>query len=478
MARRPRELNDQLLPAGIALIVAIVAIVAGLASASLALGLWVILVVFFTTPGDRDEAIALAVPTAIGLAVAGAGWLAGLSVSPAFGLGFLAAIVSAYFVGDFRRRPGLFTVPVLVAIIAWAWITRPPFSWTFGLVVAAGTTSAFLTNGRYAIRRILGIIPILLVVSFIVFSLMASLPGDPAINILGPSATPDAVARVRTELGLDEPFLDRYGIWLGDAVVGDLGESVQLREEVADGISRSLTPSLQLMLYSLILAVVISFPLGIYTAYRNGQVQDRLVNTVMLGFFAVPPFVLAIFLLLFLAIGGLSLFGAQFGFKVLPAATYVPLGESVVDHFKHMLLPSLSLALGQSAIFMRLLRSDMIGTLRLPFIDLARSKGIPTRTILVRHALRPSMFTLITVMGFTIGTLIGGALITEVIFTLPGIGTYMFTAISQRDFIVVQGGTMAISTLYILILVMVDFLYLALDPRIRTGGSGLGGSGG
>jgi peptide/nickel transport system permease protein len=127
---------------------------------------------------------------------------------------------------------------------------------------------------------------------------------------------------------------------------------------------------------------------------------------------------------------------------------------------------------------MRLLRSDMIATLRLPFIDLARSKGLSTSRILWRHALRPSMFTLLTVMSFTIGSLIGGAIITEVIFTLPGIGSYMLESITRRDYIAVQGGTLVIATLYILVLVMVDFLYLALDPRLRTSGSGLGGTGG
>lgn len=469
MAGSDRELSEQLIPAAVALGIAVLVIVFGLASASLALGLWAVVAVFTSAPGSRDEAIGLAIPVAVGLVVALVAWGVAFTVSPAFGLGLIAAVAVSYAIPEFRRRPSLFTLPVVVAIIAWAWITRPPVSWTFGLMMLAGTTSAYLTNGRYAVRRILGIVPILLVVSFIVFSLMASLPGDPAINILGPSATPDAVARVRTELGLDEPFVTRYGNWLGDAVMGDLGESILLRETVADGVSRSITPSLQLMLYSLILAVLISFPLGIWAAYRSGQTQDRVINTVMLGFFAVPPFVLAIFFVLFLAIGGMSFFGAQIGLEVLPGARYVPLGQSVTDHFRHMLLPALSLALGQSAIFMRLLRSDMIGTLRLPFIDLARSKGLPTTRILVRHALRPSMFTLITVMGFTIGTLIGGALITEVIFTLPGIGTYMFNAITQRDFIAVQGGTMVISTMYILILVLVDFLYLALDPRIRTG---------
>jgi len=363
-----------------------------------------------------------------------------------------------------------------VAVVVWAWFARPSFFVTFGLVFLVGTVAAFLTNGRYALQRILGIIPILLVVSFIVFTLMATLPGDPAINILGPAATPDAVERVNAELGLDEPFFNRYGNWLGDAVMGDLGESIQLREDISAGVSRTITVSLQLMTYALILAVLIAFPLGVYTAYRNGQRQDRTINTIMLGFFAVPPFVLALVLVLFLAIGGLDIFGVTIGGKWLPGARYVPFGESVVDHFKHMLLPSFALALGISAVFMRLLRSDMIATLRLPFIDLARSKGVSPTRILWRHALRPSMFTLLTVMGFTVGALIGGSVITEIIFSLPGIGSYMFGAIISRDFIAVQGGTMVIATLYILILVMVDFLYLALDPRLRTGGgTGLGG---
>lgn len=376
-----------------------------------------------------------------------------------------------------REKPGPFAAGAILVVVVWAWFARPPVSWTLGLIMLIGTIAAFLTNGRYALRRILGIIPILLVVSFVVFSLMASLPGDPAINILGPAATPDAVERINAELGLDEPFFNRYGNWLGDAVMGDLGESVQLREEVADGISRTITVSLQLMAYALILAILIAFPLGVYTAYRNGQRQDRAINTVMLGFFAIPPFVLAITLVLFLAIGGIEIGGFDAGFKILPGARYVPLGQSVGDHFKHMLLPSISLSLGISAVFMRLLRSDMIATLRLPFIDLARSKGVSPTRILWRHALRPSMFTLLTVMGFTVGALMGGSVIIELIFGLPGVGTYLFGGIVSRDFIIVQGGTMVIATLYILILTMVDFLYLAIDPRLRTGGGGgLGGS--
>ena len=366
-----------------------------------------------------------------------------------------------------RDQLGRIVAAALLATIAWAWFWRPPFSWTFAVMVVIGTAAAGIADGRYALRRIASVIPVLVGVSFVVFALMASLPGDPAINILGPASTADQIEIVRTELGLDEPFFNRYGNWLGGVLTGDLGTSIVLREDVADGVSRSMTPTLQIMAYSVVLALATAIPLGIWAGYRQGTKTDASINNVMLGFLATPNFVLAVMLVLFLAIGGLSVAGNEIGFRVLPAARYVPLGEDVVLHFKHMLLPSLALAMGQAAVFMRLLRSDMIATLRLPFIDLARSKGLPTRRILWRHALRPSSFTLLTVVGLTVGLLIGGALIVEFIFTIPGVGAYIFLGVTQRDFIAVQGGVLVISTLYIVVLTMSDFLYLALDPRLR-----------
>ena len=367
-----------------------------------------------------------------------------------------------------KDNVGRFAAVAILATVAWAWLWRPPLSWTFGLMVLFGVTAALLTDVRYTVQRLVGVIPVLLVVSFLVFSLLASLPGDPAINILGPAATPDAVKLVNEELGLDQPFFNRYGNWLGDVVAGDLGSSVLLREDIADGMSRSLTPTLQLMAYSLVLAVAIAIPLAIYSAYRVGSSFDRGSNYVMLSFLATPNFVLAVFLVLFLAVGGVSVFGTTVGVDWLPAARYVPLGDNVVLHFKHLALPTVALALGQAAVYMRLLRSDMIATLRLPFIDLARSKGLTNRRILWRHALRPSSFTTITVMGLLIGSLIGGALIIEFIFTIPGVGSYIFLGVTQRDFIAVQGGVLVIATLFIAVLTMTDFLYLALDPRLRS----------
>ncbi|HCB33916.1 MAG TPA: peptide ABC transporter [Acidimicrobiaceae bacterium] len=359
-----------------------------------------------------------------------------------------------------------------VAAVAWAWVARPPLSWTFGVLMAVGVGAAAITDGRYVLRRVAAVVPVLLAVSFLIFALMASLPGDPAINILGPAATPDAVKFVNEELGLDQPFFNRYGNWLGDVVAGDLGSSVLLRESIADGMSRSMTPTLQLMAYSLVISLTVAVPVGIYSAYRVGGRFDRSSNYLMLGFLAMPNFVFAVLLVLFLAIGGVSVAGTTVGGDWLPATRYVPLGENVVLHFKHLALPSIALALGQSAVLMRLLRSDMIATLRLPFIDLARSKGLTDNRILWRHALRPSSFTSLTVMGLLVGALIGGALIIEFIFVLPGVGSYVFLGVSQRDFIAVQGGVLVISTLFIAVLTMTDFLYLALDPRLRTAAAG------
>lgn len=366
-----------------------------------------------------------------------------------------------------KRNIGRIVLTGLVLVILFAWFARPPFSWTFGLLILVGAFGALVTDANYAARRIFSLIPVLLIVSFVVFSLMSSLPGDPALTILGAGATAESIAQLNQELGFDQPFFNRYGNWMGDVIVGDLGTSRILREDVADGISRSITPTLQLMAYSLILAVLIAVPAGMYSGYKNGTRQDRIISYTMLGFLAIPNFVLALVLVLFLAVGGITIFGIDIGFRWLPAARYVPIGAGWSDHLKHMLLPSLSLAMSQAAVFMRLLRSDMIGTLRLPFIDLARSKGLKTGRILFRHALRPSSFTLITVMGLSVGSLIGGALITEYVFTLPGVGSYIFTGIFKRDFVAVQGAVLVISTLFVVVLTFSDLLYLALDPRLK-----------
>ncbi len=367
-----------------------------------------------------------------------------------------------------RRNTGKLTLAACVAVVTWAWLARPPVSWTLGALVAVGTVASAVVSLRLTLRRLAATVPVLLVVSFVVFALQASLPGDPAVVILGIGATPEAVAELRAELGLDLPLFERYLAWLGDAVVGDLGHSVLLREDVADGMSRTITPTLQLLSYSVVLALAIAVPLGMYAAYRANSAVDRAASYAMLGALAMPNFVVAVLLVLLLAVGGITVFGVTVGGHWLPAARYVPIGESWWLHAKHMALPSLSLAVGLAAIVMRLLRAEAIGTLRLPFIDLARSKGLSVNRVLWGHAFRPSTFTPLTVLGLAMGALIGGSLVIEFLFAIPGVGSYIFAGASTRDFLAVQGGALVVSTLFIVILTMLDFAYVAIDPRLRS----------
>lgn len=269
------------------------------------------------------------------------------------------------------------------------------------------------------------------------------------------------------EFHLDEPLHTRYLLWLSDAVRGDLGRSAISNQEVSEAIANAIPVSLQLMLYAQILALVLAIPAGVYAAYRANRRGDRVTSTIALGALSVPNFVLAIVLTLFLALGGFVFLGRNWGVEWFPASRYVAFGEDPILHFKHMTLPALSLALAQAAGYMRVLRSDMVGTLQENFITTAKAKGVRDRRILWSHALRPSSFTLMTVLGVNTATLIGGSLIIETIFTLPGLGTTIGTAIFQKDFLVVQGVVVVIAVGFVLINFLVDLLYAALDPRVR-----------
>jgi peptide/nickel transport system permease protein len=236
---------------------------------------------------------------------------------------------------------------------------------------------------------------------------------------------------------------------------------------VASAIAKAIPITLQLMLYAQILALVFAIPMGVYAAYKANKRGDRIASTVALFGLSIPNFVLAVVLILFFALGGVSVFGHQVGGEALPASRYVYFGNDPVEHFKSMLLPTIALAAGLGAGYMRILRSDMIATLQENFITTAKAKGVPDRRILWGHALRPSSFTLLTVFGVQTATLIGGALLIETIFALPGLGTVLGTAIFQKDFLVVQGVVVVIAVGFVLINFLVDLLYAALDPRVR-----------
>jgi peptide/nickel transport system permease protein len=215
--------------------------------------------------------------------------------------------------------------------------------------------------------------------------------------------------------------------------------------------------SLQLLLYAEVIALVIAIPLGIIAAYRAGTWLDRFLSSGAFASLAVPDFVLALVMIFYL---GVKL-------KWFPVLGYVHFSTSPSEHFKSMFMPALSLALAQAAVYMRLLRSDMIATLQEDYILMARSQGLPTRRILLRHALRPSSFSLLTVAGISVGTLIGGAIVIEAIFTLPGVGLTVFQAISERQYIAVQACVALIGCGYVVVNFVVDMLYMVLDPRVR-----------
>jgi peptide/nickel transport system permease protein len=324
-------------------------------------------------------------------------------------------------------------------------------------------------NGPYVLRKLVVVIPTLFVVTAFTFYLQSGRGDkrDLAFNILGPGATESGVDAIVKEFHLDEPVYTRYMLWLSDALRGDLGRSAIQGQEVSTAIANAMPVTLQLMLYAQIVALLIAVPLGVYAAYRANRRGDRLASGVALTALSVPNFVLGILLILFLALGGIAIAGHQISGEFLPASRYIPFGEDPVEHFKHMALPTIAIAIGVSAAYMRVLRSDMISTLQESFITTAKAKGVPDRRILWGHALRPSSFTLLTVFGVNTATLVGGALVIENIFSLPGLGTQIGTAIFSKDFLVVQGVVVVIAVGFILINFLVDLLYAVLDPRVR-----------
>lgn len=368
------------------------------------------------------------------------------------------------------RNPGTTTALAAVAVLVIGGFAGVPMLWVFLVSFALVVLGATMVNGPAVLRRLVVVIPTIFLVTVFTFYLQNGRGSkrDLAFILLGPGATEEGVARIMEEFHLNEPMHTRYLLWLSDALRGDLGNSAISQQKVSTAIANAIPVSLQLMLYAQIVALLIAIPTGVYAAYRANRRGDRVTSTVALAALSVPNFVLAIVLVLFFALGGITLWGFDLGTKALPATRYTPFGENPIEHFKHMLLPTLALAFGQAATYMRVLRSDMISTLQENFITTAKAKGVPDRKILWGHALRPSSFTLLTVFGVNTATLIGGTLIIETIFGLPGLGSTIGTAIFSKDFIVVQGVVVVIAVGFVLINFLVDLLYAVLDPRVRN----------
>jgi peptide/nickel transport system permease protein len=308
-------------------------------------------------------------------------------------------------------------------------------------------------------RRLLYLVPVLLAVSMLTFVIASLLPGDLAYVILGDQATPEKVEALRHDMGLDQPIALRYLGWLGHVLQGDLGRSFRTGQTVLQAVAERAPVSFELMLLAEVMGLAIGVPLAIVCAARSGGPFDRVMTGTAFGMLSVPTFLSAILLI--------YLFAVQMGW--LPATGYVPFTEDPVDNLRFMVLPSLTLALAEWPGIMRVLRSDMIAALQEDYIALARAKGLKPSRILFVHALKPSSLTLVTITGINIGRLIGGAVIVETIFALPGIGRLLVSAIYTRDLIILQGAVLLVAAGFVIMNFIVDLLYAVLDPRIRHG---------
>ena len=308
-------------------------------------------------------------------------------------------------------------------------------------------------------RQLVYLVPVVLAVTALTFLIAHLLPGDLAIAMLGDQATPENVAALHKELGLDLPLWQQYLHWLGGVLSGDFGTSHRTGETVLHAIAGRLPVSLELMIIAEMGGILIGVPLAILCAVRPGSAFDRACSGVAFGILSVPPFMLAILLIF--------IFALRLG--VLPATGYVPFSQDAIGNLRAMALPGATLALLEWPTIMRVLRSDMISTLQEDYIAMARAKGLKARRILLVHALKPSSLTLVTVIGLNIGRLIGGAVITESIFALPGIGRLLVESIYLRDFIILQGGVLLVAIGFVFVNFLVDLLYAVLDPRIRYG---------
>jgi peptide/nickel transport system permease protein len=316
-------------------------------------------------------------------------------------------------------------------------------------------------GAAYLRRRLIHLVTVLIAVSFLSFVVVDLLPGDAAVVVAGDNATPEQVQQVRESLHLDQPMLVRYVQWLGGVVTGDLGRSFRTGQPVLEALAERVPVSLELAIVAQVLALLVAVPLAVYSAYRPGRLVDRTSMTFGFAGAAMPQFVLGMVLIVAFA-GGFS--------SILPATGYTSLFEDPLRNLRSIILPCLTLMVAEAAVYRQLLRSDMISTLQEDFVLMARSKGLRPRAILLRHALRPSSFSLVTLSGVNLGRLIGGTVIVETLFAIPGLGQLIVQAVFNRDYLILQGALLFVAVAYVLINMLIDLLYLVLDPRVRRDG--------
>jgi peptide/nickel transport system permease protein len=311
---------------------------------------------------------------------------------------------------------------------------------------------------HYLARRVLAVIPVMVMVATAVFLLLFLTPGDPAAVILGPDATAERVAELRARLGLDEPVYVQLGNWYLRLLRGDLGQSIFENRPVTEAIMSRAEPTLLLTTLATLVSVSLGLTLGLLAALRHGRWQDNGAMLVAIGGVSMPTF--------WLGLNLIFVFGVVLGW--LPVAGYQPLGSGLWESLRYLILPSVTLGLFQAALLARLTRSMMLETLGDDYVRTARAKGLAEHAVVIRHAFRNALIPLLTVIGLIFAALLGGAVITEQVFNIPGVGRMLIQAVARRDYPVVQGVVMIVAGLYVLINLVVDVLYGYLDPRLRV----------
>lgn len=309
----------------------------------------------------------------------------------------------------------------------------------------------------YIIKRILSMIPVLFIVAIFVFMLIHLIPGNPAAVILGPEATPEQVAALEDELGLNMPIYQQFFDWLMGVLRGDLGDSVYMNVPVLDAFFDHLMPTLSLAIIAQFFSMIIAIPIGIIAARKRGTYVDNSLMTVAMLGMSIPSFLLALLLML--------LFGVKLGW--FPVAGYSPLENGVWEFIRHLILPAIALGAIQAAVIARMTRSSMIDILSLNYIKTAKAKGVTNNVVIYKHALRNALIPILTILGDTFGALITGAVVTETVFNLPGLGQLILNAITRRDYAVIQGTILLVAFSYLILNLIIDLLYGVINPKVR-----------
>lgn len=313
---------------------------------------------------------------------------------------------------------------------------------------------------KYTLKRIGAMIPVMLIISVVVFLIIYLTPGDPASSMLGMEASADQIERVNESLGLNEPLPQRYLEWMGGVLTGDLGDSYFMHQPVTQAIAEHFGPTLSLAILAQLIALLIALPCGIIAALKHGSRADVVLRVEALLGVAIPGFLMALMLMWLFAVT----------LRVLPVAGYAPLSKGWLVHLRYLALPAISLGCVQAALLMRMTRASVIEAMQLDCVKTARAKGVSEVRVVLAHALRNAALPILTSVGYSFGALITGAVVTEAIFNIPGLGQLVTSSIERRDYPVIQGVLLVIALLNSVINLLVDLAYGAFDPRARKWG--------